>query len=1211
MKKIKLLLAAFAAIVSLGAQAGSDWVAPSAPAATDPVSGGTYKIRNVGSGQYLTGGAAWFSWPTSAVLGDVNSAHEWTITTSGNGYTLSCNRSGNNKLFTSGNNNEEQCMHVDGASATTYLLEKQASGYYRMRQDGVTGKYVGGPDNKGGILAQIEDTEKYGANSCDWEFVPLSALTTYGPTVSYAEMRAKVLAIVNATDVYTDANDAAATLLAGVYAQDDIVDAATTAAEVNTATATIKALVIPFVQSVTIKDGKSFDITDFALTNPGFELGNMDGWTNSGSQSLDAQGNKAYGNVQGSYYAERWHAAGDINLSQTVANLPAGYYELKAYLSTGGGGTGTFAGNDSQVNFAADMQYSLIVHLAEAGNLTIQVTGPVTNSSWFCVDGFTLAYLGTAPLAVFQSDLAAAVATAKSHALSLSIPAAALTAYLNAITAAEPNNSTIDDCLQSIEDIASATSTADALVSPYANYLLVKSYVEALDDDETIYSGDATLDLSAGIEAEAATTVEGISAAVAKLRTAATNFVTSVTVNEGKYFDMTNLWIVNPTVSQNVDGWNSDNVVRAVSWGTGPTTNYGETEFYQSTFDFNQSVTLPRGTFEFGVTGFHRAGNHSTYFYAGEDKVQIPGVESSVVNSMAEAKTYFDSGNGKLALKFGLEGDSNTLKIGIINNDTETDRWTIFRNFTIHYFGSAVDYSIYVNRWNDAVDAANEALVAAEYKYVSGNERINLADAIEDAPNGSSKANYIEKIDALEAATLAFKAAAPSYNAYVLYKTEVKNLWGSYLGVSAPNTAEEAATVIQNLKVAQYNKVADEYKYSLTSKIGDFSTWTGTAQVGNPREAGTPNSLDWEHWSGTTHPYYEQDNNGYNNEGGWTIQYEKTTTLPAGNYVVKVAARSSRSVTSSISITANEENIAPVISLPCVDNRARGIAKDGTASWSDDKEYILDNQGGGWEWRFVPFALDAETTVTMKFYAEASSKYQWMSIADGELLSTEDIATAVAYNETATNFISDEDLANVTITRNIKEGFNTVVLPFDLTLGQVEAAFGSGTQVYAFSENSENPDEVTINFNKVNAGTISANVPVLINATVASSSQTFNGVEVVAALEAKVSGTNFDFIGTYAPISVPEFDYFVGKGAIYRSEGATNINAFRAYIHDKTGSGAGVKFFIGGQPFDYATAVNGIDAAPAQNSAIYNIAGQRVSKAQKGIFIVNGKKVVK
>ena len=68
MKKIKLFLAAMAAMVSLGVQAGSDWVAPSAPAASDPESGQTYKIRNVGSGQYLAEGAVGQLQPFSKML---------------------------------------------------------------------------------------------------------------------------------------------------------------------------------------------------------------------------------------------------------------------------------------------------------------------------------------------------------------------------------------------------------------------------------------------------------------------------------------------------------------------------------------------------------------------------------------------------------------------------------------------------------------------------------------------------------------------------------------------------------------------------------------------------------------------------------------------------------------------------------------------------------------------------------------------------------------------------------------------------------------------------------------------------------------------------------------------------------------------------------------------------------------------------------------
>lgn len=40
------------------------------------------------------------------------------------------------------------------------------------------------------------------------------------------------------------------------------------------------------------------------------------------------------------------------------------------------------------------------------------------------------------------------------------------------------------------------------------------------------------------------------------------------------------------------------------------------------------------------------------------------------------------------------------------------------------------------------------------------------------------------------------------------------------------------------------------------------------------------------------------------------------------------------------------------------------------------------------------------------------------------------------------------------------------------------------------------------------------------------------------------------------------------------------------------------------------TAINAIEAAENENTEIYNLAGQRLSKAQKGVNIVNGKKVL-
>ena len=726
-------------------------------------------------------------------------------------------------------------------------------------------------------------------------------------------------------------------------------------------------------------------------------------------------------------------------------------------------------------------------------------------------------------------------------------------------------------------------------------YNQLKAAVEALDDDTSIFDGNATVDINAAEAAIAdAATAEDVEAAKALLREAALNFVTSVTVNEGKYFDLTDMWIVNPSVRKNINGWTASGTPNGwASWGV---CNYNECEFYQQNFDFFQTLTLPKGTYEFGVTGFHRAGNHSSYFYAGEDKILIPGVESSVVNSMAEAETYFNDGNGKVSLKFALEGESNTIKIGIVNTDTETDKWTIFRDFTLHYYGSTVDYSVYTEQWAGLV--ADAAAAKEAHSSVTGSELDALNTALADEPDGSSKANYIEKIDALQLALNAFNNAAPSYEAYAAYKAETEALFGTDFNVAAPTTVAEAQTAVQELNVAQYNKVASDYTYSLSGLIGDFGTWEGTATVNGA--AAKPNYLSNEHWSGDTHAYYEQASNGWGSNA-WTIQYQKKCTLPAGDYVIKVAARASGDVQGTISCSATSTTVV----LPNFASPGKGINKAGEASWSDG-EFANSGNGFGWQWRFLPFSLSEKTEVTMTFYAETNVTHNWMSITDGELLSANDVATAVEYDETAENTIADEDIANVTMTRTIKEGYNTVVVPFDLTANQVAAAFGTGTEVYAFSENSENAAEATVNFNKGD-GSITANTPVLIKATEASTSQTFEGVQIKAA-EALVAGKNFDFVGTFAPISaIAAGDYFIGNGAVYRSEGSTSLNAFRAYIQAKSAGARIVKFFIDGVE---TTGIEGVVAAKNSNSKIYNLAGQEVKNAQKGLYIVNGKKVV-
>jgi len=1179
--KRKLLFAMLCIVSALGLNAQT-WTAPVLEP-SELVSGGTYYIKNVGVGQFLTGANSWGT--------------QISLTTSGNGLKVRLdevtdvdvdgvklsgweivNLTNSNKLFF---RDSEAAGFVDrGSQKRGFVWNITKVGSYYRLQTAVGDKaypnaatQYAGADEAG---KPVEFNRAEDAENIDWAFcdaILFDARTSLYELLLKAEAEG-----VNTDDAGAVYNNASATV--------EDINAATTALD--------KAI---FDHSVAIaSEDNPQDLTAYFVVNADFSTKNGDGWTRTGS----------WGNQQfGTGAMESWNN-NNVSVLQNLEGLPNGKYRVACDMISGNDTKTAYvyakgmtevigetvsakssAGNyNTMSNEVAGNTVSAYPVLVDKHTMTIGFKDP---SGWVVVDNFKIIYYGP-DLTAFKEALQSMIDDIAD--LKGTTTTAAYNAAKSYADGIDMDALTTEEAISTASsELASLVDAAKALQPSYSRYATIR---------------DAALAISSNVvlpDVESATTTDAIDAAIPTLRE---NFLTelpNVTIPaDPGFIDVTAVMVDNAGVHTNTDYWTAVENGSARTGNSWAVCNYGECEFYKQNFKFYQTLALTPGTWEFGVTGFHRAGNHNTYFYAGDDKILIPGVESSVVNTMAAAKDYFDGGNGKVALKFLIETAGN-VEIGIDNKDTETDKWTIFRDFTLKYYG-APDYTIYDQQWSDAVTAANETLDAQAYKYVSGSERTAVTTAIADAPDGSSKANYLEKIQTLEAATATFKAAASSYNAWVLAKTETKELWGSALGVEDPTTAAEAVTAVQNLNIAQYNKVATEYTFSATGLIGDFGSWTGTATVNG--EPATPNYLSNEHWSGTTHAYYEQAAAGWGSDA-WTIKYEKTCTLPAGSYVIKVAARSSVDVTSSVSCSAT----ATTISLPNVGNSGRGISKSGAASWSDGDAFIastanVENAGAGWQWRFLPFTLDEQTEVTMTFYAETNKKYNWMSIADGELLSTTKLAQDVAYDENAANTIENTIIADVTMARTIKSGYNTVVVPFDLTANQVTEVFGAGTKVYNFSEESDDAEAVKITFQSGD-GSITANVPVLVKATNASDNLTFKGVQVKApAADVKVAGNFIDFVGTYAPVDVAEGDYFVGNGALYRSEGNTSMNAFRAFLKVKSAE-VKAELFIDG----VATAIESINGNVAQPAgAIYNLAGQRVQKAQRGLYIVNGKKVV-
>lgn len=210
---------------------------------------------------------------------------------------------------------------------------------------------------------------------------------------------------------------------------------------------------------------------------------------------------------------------------------------------------------------------------------------------------------------------------------------------------------------------------------------------------------------------------------------------------------------------------------------------------------------------------------------------------------------------------------------------------------------------------------------------------------------------------------------------------------------------------------------------------------------------------------------------------------------------------------------------------------------------------------------------------------------------------------------------SNDIKAGHNVTATLKRTFNanawnTLVLPFNLTAEQISAAFGlkrEGCSIHrSCTANADNT--YTLNFNSATA--ITANVPVFIyGAENKADGYTFTGVEVKAA-EPTQKAENFNFVGTYAKTTVPAGNYFINtENKLFKAgDDKTNISATRATFQP-TGTAAtakGLGFRIAGD--GETTAINAVTIQENAGKAAYNLSGQRVNGAYKGIVIQNGKK---
>lgn len=211
-------------------------------------------------------------------------------------------------------------------------------------------------------------------------------------------------------------------------------------------------------------------------------------------------------------------------------------------------------------------------------------------------------------------------------------------------------------------------------------------------------------------------------------------------------------------------------------------------------------------------------------------------------------------------------------------------------------------------------------------------------------------------------------------------------------------------------------------------------------------------------------------------------------------------------------------------------------------------------------------------------------------------------------DESTVNTITAGDYDRVKIKYTVREGWNTIALPFmvtDLT------AFGESVKAWEFSGYTDG----NLKFSKVSSGKLSSATPyILYVENPVSGEVVFKGVTInsFATDEADcyVKKDDATFQGTYSNMVAGEMEGKYGvtpEGKIQVGGANATMKAFRAYF-ELPADATGAKLV-----FDEDGVATSIDAAELQNELdgdIYDLSGRKVSRAQKGIYIKNGIKFV-
>lgn len=592
------------------------------------------------------------------------------------------------------------------------------------------------------------------------------------------------------------------------------------------------------------------------------------------------------------------------------------------------------------------------------------------------------------------------------------------------------------------------------------------------------------------------------------------------------------------------------------------------TEAMQNT-TVNASVNIAN----FGVKA-EAAGSYTVTVYVDEEPVATPQPETALptVNKLDDAGTKID-----VPFKYGVEG---TFPVYI---EVEADGYKVKTE--------AVDVTFAKEEGKSDAEMATNGTTSEVPLYLNykNSESVTLYNA-----------------DALASAGLSAgaKIKAITYKGYKTTDEQTTSFQVYYKWTDDQTLAQPATT---------YPYAAADN--GMTKLIDEDHTWT---KVGSSSELGDMIVLDF-----SSDPLVYEEGKSlciymHSYVDGYKTAYFAKSTLSSDYcYTRKADAATlssswSKAVPAAIqfSLEASAATLTGSVTYDSSDLPAEGATVTLVSEDDDKVQYTgtTDDEG-----KFSIEVIQATRTYTVTASKDGAERTA-ESVSDFSQpvdLKLKDLPELTIGDEALTGEVPA--VANVTIARSLRKGWNAIVFPFTLTADEVKTAFGEGNYELVTYDSDEGTDEVTVKFKS--ATKIVAGTPYLLylESMPASGDLRFLNKEITDETRT-VTGQVFDFVGTFDGATTADGDYFIQGGKLVKTSNGATVKPFRSYLKLKnTAAGArGIRFVINGVEEDTTTtAIEDAIVAPVQVEGVYNLQGQKVEQLKKGqLYIINGKKVL-